>query len=78
MKGKFWERTGFVTRDFNEMVLWISKLIEKGFIFGMTPKNYGNGEIYYVFAVNANSFIADDLIEKDGFHDAFPIMKGEF
>ena len=78
MRGKFWERTGFVTKEFDEMVIWISVLKDKGFRFAMTYNNYGNGEGYYVFAVNVNSLIAADLVKTEGFHDEFPIVKGGF
>lgn len=76
IRGKFWTKTGFVTKSFEEAVLWISVLRDKGFIFAMTVRVYEKGELYYLFAVNVNSIIADELIRDEGFHDEFPITDG--
>ena len=76
VKGKFWTRTGFVTRDFEEAVMWISVLNNRKIIFAMTTRIYSDGEIWYVFVVNVNSIIAEDLIREEDFHDAFPVVSG--
>jgi hypothetical protein len=76
VKGKFWKRTGFITRDFDEMIRWISVLNERKLVFVMTSRIYSKDGTWHIFMVNANSYVAEDLIQKDDFHDAFPIVDG--
>jgi len=76
VRGAFWKRTGFVTKNFEEAVVWISVLTERGIIFGMTARKYNEKETWYMFATNANRYMADTLIEEEDFHDEFPIPEG--
>ena len=76
MKGEFWKKTGFITKDFEEMVLWISVLNERKIMFVMTSRICSKDEVWYMFMVNANKYVAEDLIREDGFHDEFPIVDG--
>lgn len=76
VRGAFWTKTGFVTKQFDEAIIWISVLTERGIIFGMTARKYDNEETWYMFATNANRFVAEELIEKEDFHDEFPIPEG--
>lgn len=45
IRGNFWTKTGFVTKSFEEAVLWISVLRDKGFIFAMTVRVYERGAL---------------------------------
>lgn len=76
VRGAFWTKTGFVTKDFEEAIIWISVLTERKIIFGMTARHYNENETWYMFATNANRFVAEELIEKEDFHDEFPIPEG--
>ena len=74
VKGAFWDRTGFVTKDFEEAIIWISVLTERKIMFAMTVKHYSKSEVWYMFATNANRYLAEDLIREEDFHDEFPIV----
>lgn len=75
IKGAFWSKTGFVTRQFDEAIIWISVLTERNIIFGMTARKYSEDEIWYIFHTNANRYVAEELISEEEFHDAYPITE---
>lgn len=74
LKQKFWTKTGFMTKNLEEMVSWIVTLTDENVIFMLVPLKESSETTWYIFRTNANTYVCNSLIEKYGFHDAFPIM----
>lgn len=69
----FWDKTGYVTTSIETMLFYIATFTDVGIIFQMTTRKCCDGSVWYMFATNANKYMAEKLDAEYGICDGFPI-----
>ena len=72
MKKAFWSKTGYMVTSLEAAIFYLTEFTDRGVIFQMTTRKASDGKVIYMFATNANKYMAETL-ETIGIVNGCPI-----